>query len=399
LCASIASRLVIDALERQPGSPLAGWVEGWSIALQWCITAFGQELYAGGVDFPSEADDGGTDVAPPLLCLPIRWNSLATITAIIRAVISPKLTVFGVSEVDTEHLVRLVAEGFIGAVGPDPTSQPCVQLTCVAGLPVAASQCSQSLLLDTPLAAEDGFLLPMTVATVAVFTCPLDLPSQFHSLETADGLPSHRRIERHHAHGEEDWSPEGEHLASLRSLLLELARLKVRVVASQRVIHPAVRAMCRHLRILPLERLSARHIGAFLRVTGARALGSPCLLEERVLAAHLGRVGALRLRRSTTTERPMVEVLPPHDAPGPPPELSVSAAPVCTILVGAPSDLLMEEVRAAVAAALRVLGQFLRVPLATPGGGCTELLLAHHLSLLLAHHMRRGPRSPSVMSA
>jgi hypothetical protein len=56
----------------------------------------------------------------------------------------------------------------------------------------------------------------------------------------------------------------------------------------------------------------------------------------------LGRVGALRLRRSTTTERPMVEVLPPHDAPGPPPELSVSAAPVCTILVGAPSDLLME---------------------------------------------------------
>jgi hypothetical protein len=60
---------------------------------------------------------------------------------------------------------------------------------------------AQSLLLDTPLAAEDGFLLPMTVATVAVFTCPLDLPSQFHSLETADGLPSHRRIERHHAHG------------------------------------------------------------------------------------------------------------------------------------------------------------------------------------------------------
>jgi hypothetical protein len=30
-------RLVIDALERQPGSPLAGWVEGWSIALQWCV--------------------------------------------------------------------------------------------------------------------------------------------------------------------------------------------------------------------------------------------------------------------------------------------------------------------------------------------------------------------------
>jgi hypothetical protein len=59
-----------------------------------------------------------------------------------------KAQVFGVSEVDTEHLVRLVAEGFIGAVGPDPTSQPCVQLTCVAGLPVAASQCTQVRIND-----------------------------------------------------------------------------------------------------------------------------------------------------------------------------------------------------------------------------------------------------------
>lgn len=30
---------------------------------------------------------------PPPLCLPIRWNSLASITAMIRAVLSPKLTV------------------------------------------------------------------------------------------------------------------------------------------------------------------------------------------------------------------------------------------------------------------------------------------------------------------
>lgn len=53
----------------------------------------------------------------------------------------------------------------------------------------------QGLLLDTPLAPEDRAMLPLTAATAAVFTCPLDVPQQLTSLETADGRPSQQLLE------------------------------------------------------------------------------------------------------------------------------------------------------------------------------------------------------------
>jgi len=134
-----------------------------------------------------------------------------------------------------------------------------------------------------------------------------------------------------------DWAPGSEHLAELEQLLGRLARLGVRVVASQRVIHPAARAACRQLGMVPLERLSARHIGPFLRLTGAAPIGSTRLLDDKLIAAHLGRLGGLRGRLVRGLARTAVEVV---SDPRPPQR----AAPVCTIVLGTPSDLLLEVI-------------------------------------------------------
>eukprot|EP00873_Tetraselmis_striata_P026760 jgi/Tetstr1/447024/TSEL_034482.t1 len=385
LCACVASRLILDALQ-QPNTSIAGRVRGWNTALQWCVEALGQQMPSG-----TPAHTGNHDTPPPPLCLPIRWNSLASITAMIRAVLSPKLTVFGVAEADGERLVRLVAEGFVGALGGGVSAAPCVQVMGVSGLLPADSHCVQGLLLDTPLAPEDRAMLPLTAATAAVFTCPLDVPQQLTSLETADGRPSQQLLEVAGPSGRQpDWAPGSEHLAELEQLLGRLARLGVRVVASQRVIDPAARAACRQLGMVPLERLSARHIGPFLRLTGAAPIGSTRLLDDKLIAAHLGRLGGLRGRLVRGLARTAVEVL---SDPRPPQR----AAPVCTIVLGTPSDLLLEEMRRAVDASLRGLSQYLHVPLACPGGGCTEMLLARHLTTLSIQQLR--PQSPEAAAA
>lgn len=51
--------------------------------------------------------------------------------------------VFGVAEADGERLVRLVAEGFVGALGGGVSAAPCVQVMGVSGLLPADSHCVQ----------------------------------------------------------------------------------------------------------------------------------------------------------------------------------------------------------------------------------------------------------------
>ena len=305
----------------------------------------------------------------------------------------------------------------------------------------------QALLLDSPLAPEDRARLPVSGASVAVFLCNLDVSAQAEVLETAEGQTTGRGIE---IVGEEAWDSAAAQLEALEDLVAELSAAGVGVLASQRTIHPRIRAACRASGVLALERLSARHVGAFCRAAGATPMGTRSLGLVPEWRRHLGRLGALEALREGGQDLLLVAPKAPlreatdddkeEEGQGSPRPLS-AAAPVSTILLGGPNELVLQvclpsmqlhpqaypslvvprgqrsrqrtgdrlltapvsplpfvlptpaprtaspcpsllylqEMKSCLEAAVQVLSRALRVQMVTPGGGCAEIVMAHRL--------------------
>ena len=405
----------------------------------------------------------------------------------------------GLSRYEAELLVNVAARAFVCAVGEDPRVPPVVRVLCLEGHPVSNSRCvevrwgpraeprgeggeveggallylpsyplplyrlqfhrriassaarsglvclppSRPCSWTAPLPPEDRARLPVSGASVAVFLCNLDVSAQAEVLETAEGQTTGRGIE---IAGEEAWDSAGAQLEALEDLVAELSAAGVGVLASQRTIHPRIRAACRASGVLALERLSARHVGAFCRAAGATPMGTRSLGLVPEWRRHLGRLGALEALREGGQDLLLVAPKAPlredkeEEGQGSPRPLS-AAAPVSTILLGGPNELVLQvclpsmqlhpqaypslvvprgqrsrqrtgdklltapvsplpfvlpapaprtaspcpsllylqEMKSCLEAAVQVLSRALRVQMVTPGGGCAEIVMAHRL--------------------
>lgn len=148
------------------------------------------------------------------------------------------------------------------------------------------------------------------------------------------------------------------------------------VLASQQRIAPALTRLLLARGVLPLPRLSLRHIGAVRRLSGAIPLSH--LSAPRV--GDLGRLGGVR--ELWLADRSYLHLLPPARSQPPmaakPPR---PPQPVVTLVLCAPNRAASEELSAVVSCALATVGTALsqRRPRVVPGAGCVELLLAAQL--------------------
>lgn len=178
-----------------------------------------------------------------------------------------------------------------------------------------------------------------------------------------------------------------------------VAATGVKVLCCQQRVAPALEFLLIDRGILPLPRLSIRHIGAVRRLTGAM----PLSLLQPPRTVDLGRLGTVRRRK--IGQKVYTHLVPPLHAV--PPSLVEAAAaadvrvrpsqPVVTLVLGAVDPAASEELSAAAACALGTLGAALsqRRPRLVPGGGCFELLLAARLrreAALPGEPEKEGPR-------
>jgi hypothetical protein len=343
--------------------------------------------------------------------LPLRISDLPALLAIVRTVLAPKRVALpGCEAADVEKLALLIVTAFVrslpdhgneattargseeGAAAADdvrraegPTAAraaallPGVRPLHVIGQRLDDSELLDGLLLDTPVplgarlpdlaasaVAASGLLVALyNINLEATVPEGVDASVGVSVIGTISGSP--------HAADEGGLSGEAgavraESLALLSRFADGVAAVGVRVLCCQKRISPLLVALLLERHVLPLPRLSLRHVGSVRRLSGAVPLAHLTAPQP----AQLGRLGGLETR--TFGSREYVQLLPPVQ----PPE---RASPVVTLVLHAPNRVASEELAAAVSCALGTIGAAVgqRRPRILPGGGCTEYLLAAQL--------------------
>ena len=242
----------------------------------------------------------------------------------------------------------------------------------VVGGRTGASTLLPGVLLDTPV--PEGAPLPPRSAT------PLCVALYNESLEAMLPVGLEARVQL------VSRDADGHQVESIAEDLLggyvrSLQAMGVRVLGCQQRIAPALLRLLIANGILPLPRLSLRHIAAVRRLCGA----TPLSHLRPPSAADLGYIGGVEVR--TFGGRVYTHLLPPPSALPPPPPSPPRPSlppppppcrPVITAILSAPNRTASEELQAAAACALGTLGAALRqrAPRLVPGAGCVEVLLA-----------------------
>ncbi|XP_061410323.1 molecular chaperone MKKS isoform X2 [Lethenteron reissneri] len=225
----------------------------------------------------------------------------------------------------------------VSAVGP-----PVEETRVLPGLLVETSELAVSVAGGSP--GDEGSI------RVAVFNTSL-------SGDVAEG--GERELRHEVAVGV---SVHGATLAQLLSLGERLLALGVRLLACQKVVHPALGQFLEERGARVIDRLGASLVEPLCRLTGAQPLGS---FVGVVTLAQLGLV------RGTDTVR-VGEKRFLHLR-------GVDAPPVCTLVLCHRNDAALAELKLACQAAQHALQALLKEPLALFGGGCTETHLAAYI--------------------
>jgi len=185
----------------------------------------------------------------------------------------------------------------------------------------------------------------------------------------------------------------------MRSLCLRWQSVGVTLLACQKVIHPYLQQLCLERGILPLERLSIRHMEAVRQAAGGQVLSA---IDEQQVQPQ--RVGALaRLEEKIINRRRFVFLTPAAAAATTPGKPSSSAPPmipaagVTTFLLAASSAAQQSELSALLPRIFRILTHLLRTPLVCAGAGATEMQLAAHIRRMVDEQRRAAQcASPTI---
>ncbi|KAG8469324.1 hypothetical protein KFE25_007842 [Diacronema lutheri] len=326
----------------------------------------------------------------------MHWRDLALPTALARSVVGAKRATL-LSAHELEHVSALVVDAFVrthdGAAGAAGALQ-CVRTQAVVGASPMRSHAVDGVLMDVrppsgcPDALPDGALLALFEIVLDGSPPPDDgrtpvkVQYEYNEGRAAGGAEGAALTDEAERDGASRRAPvhrggaqaEGARLA-LAALVAWLCARHVGVVASQRVISKRLQAMLLAARIVPLERLSLRHMDAVRRVSGARVLGG--ISTHALCEDALGAVGELSVRRVGSQSLTLLTRARrvPHDA-----RASVArAAPVVTLVLCGRTAGALEELTAAVSTAQNALAAAARDPRVCPGGGATEWRLARRV--------------------
>jgi chaperonin GroEL (HSP60 family) len=165
---------------------------------------------------------------------------------------------------------------------------------------------------------------------------------------------------------DEEWATSEQSQRAMEELCDEWVRLGVGLVASQKRIHPFLKHRLLAMGVVPLERLSIRHIQALHSVIGGKLLGTLKLEAMRVPGAR-GHLQGMRERVLGGRRYLQLDC----DASG--------SRKKSTLLAWAVDKQAADELEAQLEGVLLLLKHALKDGAVVPGGGCFEALLAAHL--------------------
>mmetsp|Transcript_19947 Transcript_19947/g.32725 ORF Transcript_19947/g.32725 Transcript_19947/m.32725 type:complete len:382 (-) Transcript_19947:116-1261(-) len=300
--------------------------------------------------------------------------------ALVRAVLGSKVA----CRLDSQGLSRLgvaILEAFLsslpaGAESDDEFGQlqslaPSIRYLSVTGYDSAESECvAGGVILDMSLPDNlpDSLVPKLRNALTVLYDISLEPPDANFVMEsTVHSVWNASEVDR----------------ARLLKLAEKFASEGVRIVCSQKLIAPFLKEALMQQGILPLERLSIRHIQAVQLVTGCQVLSD--LRIQSVRPAVLGRIGSVQQR--VLSARKYI-VLTKSDE---------SSRAISTILLKGPDTVAVEELEFTVRSAVSILTAALRVPFGLVGCGQTEAHLAAMLDskVLVLEDMSRP--LPSIL--
>jgi hypothetical protein len=242
----------------------------------------------------------------------------------------------------------------------------CVRSAPILGAPPLSSYLVHGVLMDARPPADGPQALP-SGARVALFDIVLDgSPPADDETAREYGAADVGGV------GAEE---EGVQLV-LDAFVAWMTRERVGLVASQKVISARLQGLLARASIVPLDRLSLRHVDAVRRVSGARMQSA--ISAAALDAAALGAVGELGARRVGRHALTLLTAAEPADAVARA-GWGARVRPVVTIALCGRTQGALDELSAAVATAHNTLALAARDPRVCPGGGATEWLLARRV--------------------
>ena len=317
-------------------------------------------------DLVLEAGNGNGLIRP---ILELHWNDMDSIVALVRGVIEPKLKAITASSSrgDMNHLCRTLAEAYVLALPDNAYQKPRIGLLTIAGPSISRSFSTSNLIIDIPISHQLERMMPLTLPSIVVFNTSLDVDlarneQQLGNSLDSDGYGVKIEVSRGFLGECNAEAVMNFELNLLVDLVKRLAKEKVSIVACQKTIHPFVKQELVHRRIIPIERISLRHIDAVASCCGVQPISSIGEHSLSKLGSHVGklqRISLVRLER-----KKLVELEPTRDRN------------MQTVVLTAPSEISIEDLATSCRSVFAVLNSAIASPYVIPGGGCLELVLS-----------------------
>jgi len=390
----VACSLIKRTLERGPLPPAARAITATTFhrCLEWCVEH---------LQLPSSHC-----LAYPTVGMPLRVSHLPSMLALLHAILAPK-KLAAHDAVSVDAIAVQVLQAFLATcpekklpcdLGLDITSatntiNAGIRIHKVIGSRHDMSRCIEGVIIDTPMPVGPSYEQRLEYPVggrVLLFTVPLDVVFESHSGHSfgADTSLSPFEISRNVAASgrlrcksnsidKTRWVPKVEQDEALAAMMVGACQqLGVSVVISQRVISRHLQEQLMKAGVLPLERVSVRHVQAVMRLTGAQPLGTWCHKPKSMFIAEYSSCAGVPLRewaeslgvcgaissvhlgcQSSTLIRPPSQetwggcIVASESAES---ENKVTPQPVATLVLCAPTEPEMRELCTVVQAATRV---------------------------------------------
>lgn len=396
------------ALTVVPFVSLLQLLAGHQLALEWCLNFLTPDFPTRQAAATAQTVGAASASSPlPHPVATISVSNLPAMLALIRSQLMSKQPLLQLSSDDRHALSVQVLQSFLRGIQRHPGVGEFASNVRVHGLPVGmeggfrASSVIEGVVIDIPLpihrtilalCADASKAAPSSRANAAGLRKYVNLRVALYNINLTFAESEHidEQLRIAHVGGktkDEDQIDEPSYQAAvyglMRSLVDRWMACGVSLVAAQKVLHPYLKQLLLERSIVPLERLSIRHIDAVRQASGATILSG---IETTLVQP--GVLGSLAsIEEKVFGRRRYLVLTPAAAAPGSP-----SAAGVSTFLLSAPTLLQQTELVALVSRIFKLLTNVLRVPAVCAGAGATEMQMAQEIRRRLRDRQDREAR-------
>ncbi|KAK1935033.1 McKusick-Kaufman/Bardet-Biedl syndromes putative chaperonin [Phytophthora citrophthora] len=304
----------------------------------------------------------------------VNWSSPASISAVIRGIVSSKATTGLDESVMDSVVIPLIIQAFVSVFGYvvqySNESVP-VQLLFAPGQKSLwkSEVWKQTILLDLPWpirgsrqgAKKNHLSPPLCNVRVALFNITIEPLAEYEE-EEADSA-----VNINHS-----GSLAAFRLKALRQVGDRLQGLGATAVLSQKIIPKYLQTYLASKGIFTLDRLSATNIRAVQMLSGSIVL-SDWRIDDSIFCSSLG---FLSLISTQTLGSKQFIRLHREDPASQPTTATGYAHPVTTIAIAAPDQFAYDELRHVITTSLKTLAALIDEPHVVAGAGCVEIHLA-----------------------